>query len=157
VIGVMFAYTPLLAGHGVLGNVAVGIVASLPFAYGAWAAGAPRASLPLLAVAIPLHVAREVAKDVEDAAADRMTRRTVPIAHGVHAARRLLIAALVVGLLALIPFGVERPWFAALIVPAIIAAALGTRRLFGGRRGAPTLYKIAMACAMVSLVLAHWR
>jgi geranylgeranylglycerol-phosphate geranylgeranyltransferase len=157
VVAAMLAYTPILKRRGVAGNLAVGVIASLPFLYGAWAAGAPAASLPLLAVAIPLHVAREVAKDLEDAPADALVRRTIPVTHGARAARAVVIGALALGAVAMTPLAFDRPLLAALVLPAVVATAAGTRRVLRGRRGAPALYKIAMACAMLSLVVAYWR
>jgi 4-hydroxybenzoate polyprenyltransferase len=156
VVVAMLAYSPVLKRRGVAGNAAVAVIASLPFVYGAWAAASPAAALPLVAVAVPLHLAREVAKDLEDAGADLASRRTIPVAHGEGMARVVLIGALAAGAVALVPLIVDRPLLAALVIPSVVAAAAGTRRALGGRRGAPSLYKLAMAAAMASLILAHW-
>src|SRR5688500_17669516 len=68
-------YSRVLKTRGVVGNVTVAVLASLPFLYGAWAAGRPSAAIPLLTVGAPLHFAREIAKDLEDAEADANLRR----------------------------------------------------------------------------------
>ena len=156
VVVAMMAYSPILKPRGVAGNAAVALIASLPFVYGAWAVGSPAAALPLLAVAVPLHLAREVAKDLEDAGADVASRRTIPVAHGARMARVVLVGALAAGAIALVPLIADRPFLAVLVTPSVVAAVAGTRRALGGRRGAPSLYKLAMAAAMASLVLAHW-
>jgi geranylgeranylglycerol-phosphate geranylgeranyltransferase len=156
IIGVMLVYSRMLKARGLAGNVAVAVLASLPFAYGAWAVGRPLEALPLVGVAIPLHFAREVAKDLEDADADAPTRRTLPVAHGVPAARAALIVALAAFAVMLWPLIIQRPPFAAFVIPAMVLTAAATVRAWRGRRGSPSLFKAAMACAMASLVLAHW-
>ena len=156
VIAVMLVYGHSLKPRGLAGNVAVAVLASLPFVYGAWAAGAPRTALPLIGVAIPLHFAREIAKDLEDAEADAPTRRTLPVVHGLRGARIAVIGALAVFVMMLWPLVVQRPRFGAFILPALVLGALAAARAWRGRRGSPSLFKAAMACAMVSLVLAHW-
>jgi 4-hydroxybenzoate polyprenyltransferase/geranylgeranylglycerol-phosphate geranylgeranyltransferase len=156
IILVMLAYSRVLKPRGLVGNITVAVVASLPFAYGAWAAGAPEASFSLVAVAIPLHLAREIAKDLEDAPADAPTRRTLPVAHGPRAARLVLLVALGLFAVSLTPLIASRPRLALLSVPALALTALATKRVLVGARGGPSLYKAAMACAMASLVLSHW-
>ena len=156
VVIVMLVYSQLLKRRGVIGNIAVAVLASLPFVYGGWAAGHWTAALPLVAVAIPLHFAREVAKDLEDVAGDVISRRTLPITHGAPVTRVVLLGALALFGLGLWPLVVQRPRLAALILPSIVLTAIATTFAWRGRRGGPALYKAAMACAMVSLVVAHW-
>jgi geranylgeranylglycerol-phosphate geranylgeranyltransferase len=92
---VMLVYSPLLKRHGVAGNVAVSVVASLPVIYGASAVGWWRAGLAPAAMAALLHFARELVKDVEDEAGDRAAgRRTLPIAYGSKTALALAAFAL---------------------------------------------------------------
>jgi 4-hydroxybenzoate polyprenyltransferase len=156
IIGVMLVYSRALKARGIAGNIAVAILASLPFAYGAWTAGRPLDALPLVGVAIPLHFAREVAKDLDDADADAPTRRTLPVVHGVTGARGALIVALALFGLMLWPLIARRPMLGAFVLPAIALTGLATVRAWHGRRGSPSLFKAAMACAMASLVLANW-
>jgi geranylgeranylglycerol-phosphate geranylgeranyltransferase len=156
IIGVMLAYSRVLKTRGLVGNVTVAVLASLPFAYGAWAVGRPFDAVPLVGVAIPLHLAREIAKDLEDADADAPTRRTLPVTHGAGVARIALLVALGVFVVMLWPLISQRPRLAAFIVPAMLLTGAATVRAWRGRRGSPSLYKAAMACAMASLVLAHW-
>jgi 4-hydroxybenzoate polyprenyltransferase len=132
------------------------VLASLPFAYGAWSVGRPLDALPLVAVAVPLHLAREIAKDLDDAEADAPTRRTLPVTHGVATTRAILLGAVTLFLVALGPLVVRRPQLAAFVIPALVLAAVATARAWRGERGGPSLYKAAMACAMASLVLAYW-
>lgn len=94
-LAVMLVYSPLLKRHGVLGNVAVAVVASLPVIYGASAVGWWRAGLAPAAMAALLHFARELVKDVEDEAGDRAAgRRTLPIAYGTRTALAFAVGAL---------------------------------------------------------------
>src|SRR5436190_3938970 len=83
----MFLYSMRVKRAGAPGNVLVAILASLPFLYGAWSVGQPRAAAALLAISIPLHLAREVAKDLDDARADAALRHTLPVVHGASVAR----------------------------------------------------------------------
>ena len=156
IIGVMLAYSRVLKARGLVGNATVAVLASLPFAYGAWSVGRPLDALPLVGVAIPLHLAREIAKDLEDADADAPTRRTLPVAYGIHAARIALIAALGVFAAMLWPLIAQRPQLGAFVAPALVLTGIAAVRAWRGRRGGPSLFKAAMACAMASLVLAHW-
>jgi geranylgeranylglycerol-phosphate geranylgeranyltransferase len=156
IIAAMLLYSRVLKVRGLPGNLAVAVLASLPFGYGAWAAGRALAAVPLIAVAVPLHLAREIAKDLEDAEADSGTRRTLPVVHGVTVARLVLIGALVLFVVALWPLIAARPRLGAFVVPAVMLTLLAARRAWRGRRGGPSLFKAAMACAMASLVLAHW-
>jgi len=155
VIVVMLIYTPLLKPLGAPGNIAVAVVASLPFVYGAWAVGDPGHGWALLAVAAPLHFARELAKDIEDGPADAATRRTIPVAYGPRTTRLVLIASVAIFVAAVAFLAREHPRLGALAAPALIVVAVATARVVRGDRGGPSLYKLAMACAMVSLVLAR--
>ena len=154
VLALMVAYNRGVKRMGLPGNLLVAMLASFPFLYGAWAAGRPRASLALLALAIPLHLAREIAKDLEDAPGDAGRRRTLPIVLGARGARWALVAALGLFLAALVRFAAHRPLFAIVVTPAMAIAALGAYRVLRGDRGGPLLFKTAMVCAMASLVAA---
>ena len=101
VVLLMLAYSPWLKRAGVIGNITAALLASLPFLYGAWSCGVP--DLRLVVWAFPLHFAREVAKDIDDAAGDRERRRTVPLRWGPRAARLIVVGALLC-FLAPIPF-----------------------------------------------------
>ncbi|MFI5279765.1 MAG: geranylgeranylglycerol-phosphate geranylgeranyltransferase [Gemmatimonadales bacterium] len=92
---VMLVYSPLLKRHGLAGNIAVAVVASLPVIYGASAVGWWRAGLAPAAMAALLHFSRELVKDVEDEAGDRAAgRRTLPIVYGSKTALALAVGAL---------------------------------------------------------------
>src|SRR5918912_1261079 len=78
VVALMLSYSPWLKRAGLVGNATVAVLASLPFLYGSWSAGHGTRALPLAAIAAPLHLAREIAKDLDDASADAGRRRTLP-------------------------------------------------------------------------------
>jgi geranylgeranylglycerol-phosphate geranylgeranyltransferase len=155
VLALARAYSPLLKRAGLLGNVAVAALASLPFLYGAWAAGRPRAGVLLAAIAMPLHLAREIAKDVDDAAADAPWRRTVPVVHGVRFARLAVGTAAALFLIALVSPATRAPLFALALVPAAALSLAGAGATARGRRGAPMLFKAAMVCAMLAVLVAR--
>src|SRR5579863_2756593 len=71
VIVVMLAYSQIKSRWGVLANATVAILGSMPFLYGAWAAGTPDAGVILVGIAAPMHFAREIAKDIDDIDGDR--------------------------------------------------------------------------------------
>src|SRR5687768_16386762 len=87
VLAIMWVYSARLKRYGIPGNVAVAVLGSLPFLYGAWAVGRVEKGALLVMVAAPLHFAREVAKDLDDASAVAATRRTLPVTSGVGTAR----------------------------------------------------------------------
>jgi len=116
------------------------VLASMPFLYGAWAAGEPRAGLVLVGIAAPLHFAREIAKDVDDIDGDRGRRRTLPITAGVGVARVIEVAATFVFIVAWVVF-LDARWIAWPAVVLAMAAAYW---------GMPAIYKGAMAVAMIA-------
>ena len=149
------AYSPRLKRAGLPGNVAVAVLASLPFLYGAWAVGRPVDGALLAAIAAPLHFAREVAKDLDDAAADAPWRRTLPIVYGARGARWVVVLAAVLFLLALGWPAARAPLFALALVPAVALSLAATGAAVRGRRGSPRLFKAAMVCAMLAVLAAR--
>ena len=146
-----YAYALGFSRQIFLANLLVAVVASMPFVVGAAAVGDAGAGLALLAVAIPLHFAREVMKDLADVEGDAGHRRTVAIAWGAGAARGLAATAVAayagvatflfayagLRLLALLP-SVALAWWAA---------------VRGDARRAPHALKLAMLLAMAALPL----
>jgi geranylgeranylglycerol-phosphate geranylgeranyltransferase len=157
VIVLMWAYSRRVKATGVPGNLLVALLASLPFLYGGWSVGRPRSALPLLAVAVPLHLAREIAKDLDDAAGDAASRRTLPVALGARPARGALLLALAAFALALLPLVRARPSFAGWMIPGLALCIEAARRALTARRGGPVLFKTAMLLAMAALVAAFGR
>jgi 4-hydroxybenzoate polyprenyltransferase len=159
VLLLMRLYSPWLKRSGAAGNLLVSVLASLPFAYGAYAVGNTARALPLVLIAIPLHLARELAKDLDDREADRLSRRTVPIVAGVFPARVAIVAALVASGCALAfglaPLVKSESLLLVALVPAIIALALATGRALLGRPGSPAFFKLGMVCAMAALLVAR--
>jgi geranylgeranylglycerol-phosphate geranylgeranyltransferase len=152
VLVVMALYSARLKRGGLPGNLAVAILASLPFLYGAWSVGRPHAALALLAIAVPLHLAREIAKDIDDADGDRATRRTVPVVRGEGAARTMCVVAVVAGVAAIAPLAVRSGAFALAVVPAALLCVVAAVRVARGRSGGPLLLKGGMVCAMLALL-----
>jgi geranylgeranylglycerol-phosphate geranylgeranyltransferase len=153
VLLVMWAYSPRLKSHGIPGNVAVAVLGSLPFFYGAAAVHEARKGAILIAVAAPLHFAREIAKDVDDVGGDRSTRHTLPVSRGVEAARVTVVAGVAAYAMAVALLAMAYPLFALLLLPTIFLAALAARRVYRGRAGAAGLLKAAMVIAIVALVV----
>ena len=153
VVAIMWMYSARLKRYGLPGNVTVAALGSLPFLYGAAAVGQAGKGLILVAVAVPLHFAREVAKDLDDASGDVTTRRTLPVARGVQTARRAV--ALSVGMYAIgvVLLATAYPLFALLLVPTIFLAALAVRRLYRAAGGTAGLLKVAMVIAIAALVV----
>jgi len=157
VIAVMTLYNRGMKAHGVPGNVVVAVVASLPFLFGAWSAGLPKAGIPLFLVGVPLHFAREIAKDLDDVDGDASHRRTLPLRAGPGAARLVVVTSVALFVVALTPFAVHRPTFAIVVLPAVALCLVAARRVLSGQRGTARLLKSAMVVAMVAFVFsARW-
>ncbi len=133
-MAVMLVYSPLLKQRGLLGNVTVAIVAGLPLIYGAAAAGWWKVGLVPWGLAALLHLAREIAKDLEDVRGDRVGGRlTIPVVWGENAA--FTSAAIV--LILFIPMALL-PWFA---------------RWYGNHYGALVVLASAGAAALIVQLL----
>lgn len=150
VVLLMREYSLRIKRVGLPGNIVVAVLASLPFVYGAWSARRPLAGLVLALVAAPLHLARELAKDLDDATGDAITRRTLAV-RSAPAAKRALLAAMFAFVGAVIVFSLPRPAAAVALFPATLLAALGSWRAMRDLPGAPGLLKSAMVLAMLSL------
>lgn len=155
VVALMRLYSPWIKRAGLPGNVVVAVLASLPFLFGGWAAGDPRGALGLVLIGAPLHLAREIAKDLEDAPADARARRTLPIAAGPAVALAALGAALAAFLGLVAPYALARPRFALAMAPALALLAWGAWAAVRCRPGAPRALKLAMLCAMAAFLLAR--
>jgi geranylgeranylglycerol-phosphate geranylgeranyltransferase len=159
VLLLMRLYSPWIKRAGVAGNLLVSLLASLPFVYGSYAAGHWERGVPLVLIAIPLHLARELAKDLEDREADRGARRTLPVVIGAPAARVAVIAALAVSgivlALVLVPLVRSPALLLTALAPAMIVLALATARALRGLPGSPAFFKLAMVCAMAALLVAR--
>ncbi len=153
VLAVMWAYSARIKRYGIPGNIAVALLGSLPFLYGAWAVDEVAKGSMLVVVAAPLHFAREVAKDIDDASADASARRTLPVASGLSVARAAVVAGVVAYATAVVLVARTYPLFATLLVPTIFLAGLATRRLYLGRDGSAGLLKAAMVVAIVALFI----
>jgi geranylgeranylglycerol-phosphate geranylgeranyltransferase len=159
VLLVMRLYSPWLKRAGLVGNLVVAVLASLPFVYGSYAAGSWARGVPLVLIAIPLHLARELAKDLDDRDADRGARRTLPLAAGVQLARIAIIVALAATGVALAfglaPLVKSQTVLMLALAPAMLALAFATACALRGRPGSPAFFKLAMVCAMAALLVAR--
>jgi geranylgeranylglycerol-phosphate geranylgeranyltransferase len=151
----MLAYNRWLSRAGIAGNVVVATIASLPFVYGAASVGALRAGVALAAIAAPLHLAREVAKDVDDARGDAPFRRTLATSAPGWLARSAVLLALAIFVYGAVQLGTIAPRLPMLLLPAFVLCALAARRVVAGRSGAPLLFKLAMIVSMAALLLAR--
>ena len=159
VLLVMRLYSPWLKRVGLVGNLVVSVLASLPFVYGSYAVGDWARGVPLLLIAIPLHLARELAKDLDDREADRGARRTIPLTVGLQSARIAIIVALAASGVALAfglaPLVKSHVLLLLALTPAMLALAFATARALRGHPGSPAFFKLAMVCAMAALLVAR--
>lgn len=155
VLVTMRLYSPHIKRLGLPGNLVVALLSSLPFLYGAWAAGRARAGLILVAIAAPLQLAREIAKDLDDVGGDRGFRHTLPIRIGARGARTAMVLAVLLFVAAVLPLALRLPPFAAALLPALFLCAFAVRRALIGRAGSSRLFKAAMVCAMLAFAVAR--
>lgn len=155
VLATMWIYSARLKRHGIPGNIAVAILGSLPFFYGAYAVGELAKGALLVMVAAPLHFAREVAKDLDDARGDAAVRRTLPVVRGTRSARAAVATGVATYAVAVALLANRYPLFAILLLPTIFLAALAVRRLYRAAGGTAGLLKAAMVVAIVALIISR--
>lgn len=155
---VMLAYSPWLKRHGLPGNLAVAAIAGLPLFYGALAVGRPAAGLVPWTLAAWIHLARELAKDLQDEPGDRAQgRRTLPVRLGRSGAARIAWWCCVV----FVPLSLAVPFAARYGVAYFIVAVAAQLLVLAAGRGllrerfarASLLLKAAMVVGLVALVL----
>lgn len=156
-LGLLVAYSRLLKPVPLLGNLAVAVIAGLPLAYGALAVGRAAAGVVPWTLAGALHFVREIVKDVEDEAGDRVARRrTLPVVLGARSARVTASVAAV----AFIPLSLVLPLRAGyggayylFALPAQMAVLVAAAQLLSGQTSrVPTLLKAAMVAGLIALV-----
>ena len=162
-VPVMEAYERWGKAAGFPGNLLIGALTGAPFVLGAMAAragsggGVGPAVLAVAALAALATVGREVLKDIQDAAAARGARRTLPMRIGAKRAS-LVAAAFLAGAALLSPL----PWLLETVLgraylPAVsvadacflAAAAVGGRAPARGQR----LAKLGMVAALIALLI----
>jgi geranylgeranylglycerol-phosphate geranylgeranyltransferase len=154
---VLVLYSPVLKRRGVLGNVAVALVAGLPLMYGAIAVGLAAAGIVPWILAAWIHLVREIVKDIDDQAGDRtLGRRTLPLVLGTR--RASVVAA---GLAAaFVPLSLVLPaqahyhgsYFLIALFAQLVVLAVASRLFTGRIEGNSRLLKEAMLVGIVALV-----
>jgi len=154
---VLVLYSPVLKRRGVLGNVAVALVAGLPLMYGAIAVGHPAAGLVPWILAAWIHLVREIVKDIDDQAGDRtLGRRTLPLVLGTR--RASVVAA---GLAAaFVPLSLVLPaqahyhgsYYLIALFAQLVVLAVASRLFTGRTQRNSRLLKGAMLLGIVALV-----
>jgi len=153
VLAVMLAYSPWLKPVPLVGNIAVAAVAGFPLEYGALAVGRPAAGLVPWVLAAAIHLVREMVKDIDDEAGDRVLRRRTlgpkraAVAAGI-AAAAFVPLSLILPLRA--HYGAAYYLFALPAQMAVLIAA--TRLLLGQTDRIARLLKAAMVAGLVALV-----
>ncbi|MFC2170601.1 geranylgeranylglycerol-phosphate geranylgeranyltransferase [Calditrichota bacterium] len=117
----LVVYSTSLSSKLFSGNLLTAVCASAPFLFGALAAGKIQAGVLAFFLAAPLHLIREIVKDVEDLEGDRAAdRQTLPLKIG--NTRTLKISGFLMILLALL---IPVPYFASWIgLPYLIIAGI---------------------------------
>jgi len=156
VLAVLVLYSPVLKVRGLLGNVTVATVAGLPLLYGALAVGDVAAGVIPVLLGAWLHLARELAKDADDAAGDRaLGRRTVATSRGADTARRWAggtALAFVPASALPVVVGEYHARYLAFAAAAGVAVTWAALRLQRGRPGAPGALKVGMTVGLAGLV-----
>jgi len=154
---VLVLYSPVLKRRGVLGNMAVGLVAGLPLMYGAIAVGHAAGGIVPWILAAWIHLVREIVKDIDDQAGDRtLGRRTLPLVLGTR--RASVVAACLAA--AFVPMSLALPkaahyggaYFLVALFAQLIVLAVASRLFTGRTQGNSRLLKGAMLVGIVALV-----
>ncbi len=99
-VGLLVVYNVSLKRALLLGNLVVAFVIGLAIVYGGWAVGPLGPALVGASFAFLTTLAREIVKDIEDAAGDAVAgARTLPLVYGIPVAVRATIGVLFVTLL----------------------------------------------------------
>src|SRR2546427_4862683 len=154
---VLLLYSPVLKRRGVVGNVAVALVAGLPLMYGAIAVGHAAAGIVPWILAAWIHLVREIVKDIDDQAGDQtLGRRTLPLVLGARPASLVaagLAAAFVPLSLPLRAGGAYRgAYFLIALFAQLVVLAVASRLFTGRTQGNSRLLKGAMLVGIVALV-----
>jgi len=155
---VLAIYSPLLKPSGFPGNVAIAAVAGLPLWYGALAVGRPGAGVVPWVLAGWIHLVREIVKDIEDEAGDRVAgRHTLPIRWGARRAGVLtaMLAIAFVPLSLALPVAAHygRAYYAVAVAPQLAVLAAASRLIVGRPERLSGLLKGAMVVGLAALVL----
>ena len=156
-LAVLALYSPVLKRRGLPGNVAVAVVAGLPLMYGAIAVGRAAAGIVPWTLAAWIHLVREIVKDIDDQAGDRVLgRRTLPLVLGPQRASVVAaaLAAVFVPLSLALPAGAHYhgAYFLIALFAQLVVLAVASRLFTGRTQGTSRLLKGAMLVGIVALV-----
>jgi len=158
----MALYSKALKGVPLAGNIVVSLVASTPFLMGGFTQGSYLLSLVPCALAFLVHLAREIVKDVEDAAGDEAAGvRTLAVRRGAAMSFAVARGVLVILMgLAALPFGYGiYGWGYAAVVVVIdvvlvrLLLSMTTNSDAAGLRRSSTTLKLIMALGLVAFVV----
>lgn len=154
-------YNGWLKRQGLLGNVMVSLTAAAVFLFGGLCGAKPLFALIPAVFAFLFHLGREIVKDMEDVAGDRVGgMASLPIRYGVSAARNTAKAVFLV-LIALTFLPVHQGWFGTpylavvIFVDMMVLYALYTLSQDSGAENAGRvgrLLKADMALGLVALL-----
>lgn len=121
-LALMLSYELALKARGLSGNIAISLLTGAPFVMGGISADAVTPAVLLLAaLAFPVNLGREIVKDIEDVAADRGSRVTLPMRIGERRARLAAQAAILAGVaLSPLPYVLGHSGIA--YIPLVMAA-----------------------------------
>jgi geranylgeranylglycerol-phosphate geranylgeranyltransferase len=157
-VGLMLAYEWRLKAAGFVGNIAIGVLSGVTFAFGGLAVNNVEPTLSLAGVGVVASVGREVAKDIQDMASDE-GRRTLPQRVGAaRASEASAFATLIAIGLSPLPF-----FFAPLGAVYLPLIAVADATFFYAAvvvrdepRRSQQLSKIGMAIATLAFALGGW-
>jgi geranylgeranylglycerol-phosphate geranylgeranyltransferase len=154
-------YTKTLKGVPLVGNVAVAAVASTPFLMGGLTQDRYLPALIPTALALLVHLAREIVKDVEDMEGDRTAGvTTLAVRSGAQASARVVRAILVALMgLAAVPFAIGLYGWGYAVVVAVMdiivivaIVALSREPDVAGAFRASAALKLVMALGLAAFV-----
>jgi len=121
IVLLLIIYSVRLKSKAIVGNTLVAICGAAPLLFGALAAGKLEAGLLAFSLAAPLHLIREIVKDVEDLEGDSIAgRKTHPIIHS--KLKSIRLAGILMLLLAIyIPIPYFMKWMG---LPYLVIAGL---------------------------------
>lgn len=156
---VMLAYEKGLKARGLPGNAAIAYLSAITFLFGGVIVAVPVATLPLALLAFLASLGREVAKDIEDMAADA-DRHTLPQRVGAPRAGFVsagaTIAAVALSPVPFFPLGQLGIGYLAVIATADATFIYAASVVRASPRGSQRVSKVGMALATLAFAVGGW-